>query len=126
MRLSLAEVNVYRDLTSSIANHLLKDLPIVTVLARIFEALRPVLANKPLCSLLEETVIHKVLSKKLSRLVGFFCLDAWRLFGLTPLSQPLAELASFASGQSQTIGFVFPDPTLLSHGEPDVTETTNL
>ena len=58
--------------------------------------------------------------------VTLFNLEAWRLFGLTPLSQPLAELASFASGQSQTIGFVFTGLTLLSHGEPHVTETTSL
>ena len=47
-----------------------------------------------------------------------FVFEPWRLCGLTPLTQPLAELASFASGQSQTVGFVFSGLTLLSHGEP--------
>ena len=52
--------------------------------------------------------------------------EASRLFRLTPSSQLLAELASFASGQSQTVGFIFIDLTLLSHGEPHVIKTTNL
>ena len=55
---------------------------------------------------------------------GFF-LEAWRLCGLTPSRQPLVELASFASGQSQTIGFVFSGLTLPPYGEPHVKEPTN-
>ena len=51
-----------------------------------------------------------------------FNLEAWHLCGLTPLSQPPAELASFASDfltkTGQTLGFVFPELTLPLMGNP--------
>ena len=52
--------------------------------------------------------------------VTLFYLEAWRLRGLTPFSQPPAELAPFAADflieAGRTLGFVFPELPLLPHG----------
>jgi len=56
--------------------------------------------------------------------VTLFTLEAWRLCGLTPLSQPLAELASFAQDQAKLFALSY-GITPLSHGETHMTETTN-